>query len=258
MLTFTSADISQWVASFLLPFCRIAAVLMVAPVIGARIVPIRIRAALAVIITVVVVPHLPAAPPVDPLSPAVIGAVGMEVAIGVAIGFALRIAMVAMEFAGQMISQSMGLGFGALIDPENGTQVPALSQFYMIMTVLIFLALNAHLVLIELMVDSFRGTPPGVPVPVETFGPLIAFGGEIFAAGVLTSLPAVAALLFVNLAFGVMTRTSPQFNVFAVGFPVMIVTGLVIVLLTLPVLGGQVESLLSDAFAVARATVRAD
>jgi flagellar biosynthetic protein FliR len=124
--------------------------------------------------------------------------------------------------------------------------------------VLIFLALNAHLVLIELMVDSFRGTPPGVAVPVETFGPLIAFGGEIFAAGVLTSLPAVAALLFVNLAFGVMTRTSPQFNVFAVGFPVMIVTGLVIVLLTLPVLGGQVESLLGDAFAVARVTAGAD
>lgn len=255
-MQFTSAEISSWIGMYLWPLFRIAAMVGVAPVFGAQNVPVRIRVGIAVALTLVIAPVLPQAPQVDPISSTGILTIVHQVMIGLAIGFALRLVFSAFVLAGQLIGQTMGLGFAAMIDPQNGVQVPVVGQFYQIMVTLMFLALNGHLVLIEVIADSFRTLPVGPKgLEMDSLWNLVLWGGQVFAGAVLVSLPAVTALLVVNIAFGVMTRASPQLNIFAVGFPVTLGIGVVVMLVTLPVILPQLSHIMSDAFAMAQQLV---
>ena len=136
--------------------------------------------------------------------------------------------------AGQFIGMQMGLGFAAMVDPGNGVQVTALSQFFLMLVTLTFLAVNGHLVLLEVLIAGFKAFPAGIAVsPSELSLAIAQLGGWMFIGGVLVALPAVVSLLVVNLAFGVMSRSAPQLNVFSLGFPFSLVFGLVIVFLSL-------------------------
>ncbi len=117
------------------------------------------------------------------------------------------------------------------------------------MTTLIFLSLNGHLVLIEVLADSFKNLPVGMFVPSrDGLWQLVTWGSNMFAGGMMIALPAVAALLLVNLAFGVTTRAAPQLNIFAVGFPIMIMVGLAFLILTLPTITTHLSRLLLESF----------
>lgn len=248
-MNFTSAELSAWIGSFMWPFFRIGAMLMAAPVFGARVVMARVRLGLALAITVVVAPVLAPMPAVDPLSAPGIFITAHQILIGVAMGLALRLVFTALEMAGQVVSHLMGLGFASMVDPQNGVQVPVLGQFYTIMGILMFLALNGHLVLIEVLVSSFTQLPVGVSgLSPEAFYMLVLWGGQMFAGGVLIALPAVAALFMANITFGVITRTSPQLNIFAVGFPAIMLFGFVVLLFSLSGLPAQLTRLVDAAF----------
>jgi len=143
----------------------------------------------------------------------------------------------------------MGLGFAATIDPQNGVQVPVISQFFLILATLVFLALNGHLVLIETIVESFYLWPIGSgPLPENLAMHTVTWIAEVFKGALLIALPAVAAILLVNLAFGVMTRAAPQINIFAVGFPITIIAGFIMLMLSLPVFLPQFAALLEAGF----------
>ena len=157
-MQFTGGELSYWIGSFLWPLFRVGAMLGIAPILGARVVPARIRLGLAIAITVVIVPLLPPAPAVDALSADAVLITANQLLIGLAMGFLLRLVFTAVEIAGQIVGQLMGLGFASMIDPENGVQVPVMSQYYSIMAILLFLAFNGHLLLIEMIVESFRRT----------------------------------------------------------------------------------------------------
>lgn len=244
-----SAEIASWVGGFVWPLFRIAAMLSVAPVIGARSLPRRVRAALALALTAVTVPLLPPGPRIEPMSPAGLLIGVQQVAIGLYLGFSLRLAFAALETGGQMISTQMGLGYASLIDPQNGTSTPLLAQFYGLLGMLIFLGLDGHLLLIETVVVSFHVLPVSVDgLAPQRWRELADAGALIFAGAVRFALPAMASLLVVNLAFGVMTRAAPQLNIFAVGLPVTLLLGLVILLHSLPALAPEFRHLLDDAF----------
>src|SRR5690606_5774479 len=136
------------------PFFRIAGVLMVAPVFGARLVPARVRLAFALAVTFVLAPVLPA--PAQSLEPNLMSGllIAQEVLLGVAIGFCLQMLFDALIVAGQTISMGMGLGFAMMVDPQRGVSVPMIGQFFVIMGMLIFLALGGHLAVLQLIADS--------------------------------------------------------------------------------------------------------
>ncbi len=228
-------ELSQWLGGFLWPLLRIGAVLAVGPVFGARSVPVRVRVVLALALTLLVVSMRgPQALP-DPLSIPGVLAIARELVIGAAIGLSLQLVFAAVVVGGQMVATSMGLGFASIVDPQNGVQVPVLSQFYLLTATLVFLALDGHLVLIDLLVRSFEVLPPGGPGPgAADFWAVAAWGSHLFAGGVVIALPVVAAALLTNLAFGVVTRAAPQLNIFAVGFPVTLMVGFLAMFATLP------------------------
>ncbi|MBI2779931.1 MAG: flagellar biosynthetic protein FliR [Gammaproteobacteria bacterium] len=250
-MQFTSAEIASWIGMYLWPLFRVMALVAMAPVFGAQSVPVRIRVGFSVALTLVIAPVLPPVPVVDPLSSAGLMIVIQQVLIGLAMGFSLKLVFGAFVLAGQLIGQSMGLGFASMVDPLNGVQVPVVSQFYQVLVTLIFLALNGHLVLLEVLADSFRTLPVG-PNGLAMSGvwDLVIWGGQMFSGAVLISLPAVTALLVANIAFGVMTRASPQLNIFAIGFPITLLLGIVVMLVTLPVISPQLNNLMSDVFAL--------
>lgn len=221
-------------AMYILPFARLSGFLMVLSVVGSRNFPARFRMLLALAITVVVVPVIPATEAVKLFSLEGFLLTVEQTLIGIALGFVSRLMLETFVIGSQIIAMQSGLGFASLVDPANGNSVPALGQFFLMLTTLLFLAVDGHLVMIRLVVESFTSFPIGSSQSLpELFIQLVNWAEWMFAAALLMSLVAIASLLIVNIAFGVMTRAAPQINVFAVGFPLTMVTGLILVWLSL-------------------------
>jgi flagellar biosynthesis protein FliR len=235
------ALLSRELALNVWPFFRIAGVLMVAPVFGARLVPMRIRLALAVAATFVLSPLLPVAQTFElTLAAGVI--VLQEVLVGIAMGFALQMIFDALIIAGQTIAMGMGLGLATMIDPQRGVSVPVVSQFFVIFGLLIFLALGGHLATIRLISDSFTLLPLGRPLSSDGVWMLVSWGSQMLAGAVRIALPAATALLVANIAFGVMSRAAPTLNLFAVGLPAGLLIGFLILLMNV----GHLSALLAQ------------
>ncbi len=233
----TSAELNGLIGTWLYPMFRIGAMVMAAPVLGTKSVPARTRLITVIALTLVIVPVLPAstAVVVDLFSPMTFLLIIQQILIGVMLGFSVQLVFSAVITGGQIIAMQMGLGFSVMVDPQNGAQAPVLSQFYVMMIILVYLALNGHLVLVEVTVESFRTMPIGdASLLPDSFHKVAMWGSQLFAGGLAIALPAIASLLVVNIAFGIMTRAAPQLNIFAIGFPITIILGFAVILITLP------------------------
>lgn len=236
------SSLEALVGIYLLPLFRISAMLMAMPIIGTRLVPQRVRLSLALALTILIAPLLPEPPVYDPFVLSTWFIIAREILIGAFIGFTLQLLLEVFIIGGQMISNQMGLGFASMTDPANGTSVVVLSQFYLILVMLLFMLMNGHLVMIEIVTESFYVLPVGEStISTDSMWQLVLQGGWMIAAGTLIALPAVTALLVVNFAFGVMTKAAPQLNIFAIGFPFTMLFGILIVYLSLNGFVGQYD-----------------
>jgi flagellar biosynthetic protein FliR len=175
------------------------------------------------------------------------------VIIGIAIGFCLQVLFDAVTLGGQLLANSMGLSFAFNTDPVHGVQTPVLGQIYNMLVMLTFLSLDGHLKLIELLVDGFRTMPIGTGgLGQEGIWSIVSWGSQLFSGALAVALPGVTALLIVNVAFGVMSRAAPQLNLFAVGFPISLVFGLLILLAGLPSMQTTFTGLLEQGFGLLR------
>lgn len=252
MISITSAQIDAWIAAFLWPFLRIAALMTAEPVLGNRTIPMRVRVGLAFVLTVLVASTLPAPPPVELASAMGLLVAAQQIVIGLALGFTMRIVIAAIEMSGTLVGLSMGLGFATFYDPQNSAQVPVVGQFMGLLAVLLFFAINGHLMVIAGLVESFQVLPISAkPLAADGFRALALMGGQIFVIGVLLSMPVLAALLIVNVAMGVMSRASPQLNLFAVGFPLTLIAGFAVLLMSLPYLAPHFVRLYEEGIASA-------
>ncbi|VAW77006.1 Flagellar biosynthesis protein FliR [hydrothermal vent metagenome] len=251
-MLFTSADIFTWIGTLFWPFVRIGAMLAIAPIFGARMVPVRARLMLALLLTWLVIPSLPQVPAVDPLSAVSVLITIQQMLIGLVIGFSLQLVFATFVIAGQTIAMGMGLGFAQMVDPQNGVSVPVIGQYYVVIATLLFLSLNGHLALIHALVDSFHSLPIGIDsLTREEFRNVAGWGSRMFADAIMVALPAVASILLVNLSFGVVSRSAPQLNVFGVGFPVTLTLGFIVLMFAIANLLPQMEHLLEGAFRAA-------
>lgn len=228
---------------------RISAMFIAVPLFSIQAVPARVRLILSVVITLVVMPLLPPLPAVEMFSaPGLMVAIS-QITIGLTTGFILQLVFATVVFAGQAIALSMGLGFSTMVDPQNGQQVPVISQIYTITATLIFISLDGHLLLIQMLLDSFKSLPIGMEgIAKAGIWDIIEWSGRVFAGGLLLAMPIVAALLLVNIIFGVAARAAPQLQIFSVGFPVTLMLGLLLVWKTLPDMLDQFSGLLTDSY----------
>ncbi|WP_459745042.1 flagellar biosynthetic protein FliR [Pseudomonas sp. 3A(2025)] len=257
MLALTDTQISTWVASFMLPMFRIVAVLMTMPIIGTTLVPRRVRLYFAFAITVVVAPVLPPMPPVQALDLSALLLIGEQIIIGVGMGLSLQLFFHIFVVAGQIIATQMGMGFASMVDPTNGVSSAVVGQFFTMLVTLMFLGMNGHLVVLEVLVESFTTLPVGGGVPVGNFWTLANGLGWVMASGLRLVLPAVTALLIINVAFGIMTRAAPQLNIFSIGFPMTLVLGMVILWMSMADILSQYQPMAVEALQQIRDLVRA-
>ncbi|WP_207062439.1 flagellar biosynthetic protein FliR [Motiliproteus sp. SC1-56] len=244
MLELNIGELVQWMTRFLWPLFRIAAFFMVVPMIGTQLVPARVRLTFALVVALVVAPLLPPMPVVEGLSFGIVVIVAQQLLIGFALGFMVQVFFHIFVLAGQLISTQMGLGFASVSDPSNGVSVVVVSQFYLMLTMMLFLSMNGHLVLVDVIVDSFRVIPVGMEgMGSASLWMLASTGGWMFASALVLALPALIALLIVNFAFGIMTKASPQLNIFAIGFPFTMLFGLFITWVALAGFLGQYQVL---------------
>jgi flagellar biosynthesis protein FliR len=238
MFQFTDAQLLGWLASVVYPFVRIAALIGTAPILGDPSVPLRVRIGLAIFVTIVVVPGLAAPPNVALLSGDGFLLIGRQIVIGAAMGFSIRLAFAAIQYAGDLIGLQMGLGYATLVNPETNDQSPLIGSLLQYFAMLAFLVANGPLMMIAGVVESFGVMPIAGSGLVDDWMMLVTSGGTVFGLALHMALPVIAALLVTNVALGVMTRAAPQLSLYSIGFPITILVGLLVLAASLPVLMG--------------------
>jgi flagellar biosynthesis protein FliR len=250
MFTIGAAELDAALAAFFYPFFRVLALASSAPVLSHSTVPRPVRIGLAILVTALLAPALPPTPVVAPFSAAGVLLIAEQLVIGIGIGLAMQVAFAAVTLAGDLIGLQMGLSFAAFVDPQNAEQAPLVGSFLSIVLMLVFLALNGHLLLIATVGDSFRAFPVTVEgVRALDALRLVRMGADLFAFGLQMALPVIGTMLLANLTLGMLTRTSPQLNLLAVGFSVTLVVGLLMLLLGLPLLTPAFEAVIDRGLA---------
>ena len=237
-----------WIAPMLWPFLRVLAVFTVAPIFSSKAFPVRARIGLALLVALAAQPSLPAAANIAWTEPEVWGVVAQQVGLGLCIGFVVRLVFAAFELAGEVVGFQMGLNFAAFFDPTMNATSSATARFFGYMASLLFIALNGHLVVLAAVIQSFQAFPvsPNV-LEVLSWMKLYRLGADMFASGLWIALPMVGMLMFANLALGMVSRVAPQMNIYAVGFPITLMVGLLGMAVTLPLLEGPFQTLMERA-----------
>jgi flagellar biosynthetic protein FliR len=256
-MSFTVAEITGLLGSYLWPFFRIAALMMAAPIFSSNFVNVRSRLLMAIAVSILVVPTIPnLAPAAEPLSSDGLLIVAHQILIGVSMGFMLQLLFNGFIIAGQIVAMQMGLGFASMIDPQNGVSVPVISQLYLIFVTLVFLSLDGHLILLRVVAESFITLPIGTTgLPHTSYRDIVAQASWMYAAGVLVALPAIGSLMVVNLSFGILSRAAPQISPFSIGFPMTIILGFVIILTTLTSASSHLVNMTEEMLQMIRALV---
>ena len=174
-----------------------------------------------------------------------------QVLIGLSIGFAVRLVFAAIELAGEVVGFQMGLNFASFFDPSMNSQSSAVARFFGQMATLLFVVLNGHIMVLLAVTKSFDAFPVS-PKFLESLAAmqLYRLGTDLFASALWIALPMVGMLLFTNLALGIISRVAPQINIFAVGFPVTLVVGIVGIAVTLPALDQPMIALMERAIGI--------
>lgn len=254
LLDINSAEVSSWVSRYLWPFFRFAGFFMVLPLFGTRLVTGRVRLFLAFFTSIVVTPLLPPMPVIDAVSVQTMVIIAQQILIGVAFGFVIEILMQIFILCGQLIAMQTGLGMAMMVDPTNGVNVAVVAQWFLVFANLLFITLNGHLVAIEILADSFFTIPVGDgTISTNVMWSIVELAHWMFSAAIVLALPAITSMLVVNIAFGVMARLAPQLNIFAVGFPVTMLLGLIVLWITFSGFGAEFGRLLTELFYFMRA-----
>jgi flagellar biosynthetic protein FliR len=238
MISLTSVEINAWIVAFFFPLARILALLSAAPPFNNTGLSPQVRLLLGLSIAMAISPALPKIPLIDPASGLGLLIMAQQMIIGLAMGLALRLVFSAIDLAGTLISNQMGLGFSTAYDPSSASQTPVVSEFLGLLGLLVFLAINGHLMVISTLTQSFTALPIGVETITKgSWLNIASAGGVIFSSGLFLALPIVVALMITNIALGILGRVAPQLNLMVIGFPITIALGFIALLTSMSYLG---------------------
>jgi len=234
---FVGIEAQLWV--LLIAMIRPGAAFLAAPIFSAQSVPVQLRLILSLALGLAALNSVKIVLPPDGIASfqGIMMVMG-EVMCGLAMGFALQIGYAAAFVAGEAIGNTMGLGFAAMVDPQSGQGTQAVGQFLSILATFLLLGMNGHLLLIGFVVKSYQALPPGAAMlSNDAVWNLVKFGGTLLGAGLTIALPVGFALVLVQIVMGMLARSAPSLNLFAVGMPVALMAGLILLAVTAPVMG---------------------
>jgi len=242
----TFADISRIIGQLWGPFFRAGAVFISMPFFGDALIPVWLRSLLALSIVVIAAPIMPAMPVVDLFSLTSLFLAFEQAIWGLFFGLILHLLFSIFTTLGQIISMQMGLGMAIMNDPVNGMSVAILGRVFLIFSTLLFLSLEGHLVVIDILIQSFVVWPVGSGLTSASLKGIITLFGWMFASALALALPAIVSMLLANISFGVMNRAAPSLNVYALGFPMTMLLGLFSVLISISGVPSRYTILVND------------
>jgi flagellar biosynthetic protein FliR len=246
-----AADIMERFYTLMWPMLRISALMLTAPILSQHAFNTRMRILLALVLAWMVYP-LHQWPRVDPTSAQGLVEVFNQIMIGSMMGLILQVVVAAVVLAGQSVATAMGLSMASMLDPNMGS-VPVISQFFTILSTLIFVGFGGHAILLGLITESFQSLPIGQSLlNQDTYAHILRWSSMMFLGSMLMALPVMISLLFINVGMGVVTRAAPSLNIFAVGFPAMTLGGFLILIISMQSIGGRIEWLWMQGFTVLR------
>lgn len=235
---FGAVEAELWKLVFVMT--RIGAALLAAPFFGAATVPAQLRVTITAALAVLVCAWVPVQVPAALFSVEGLMMIAGEVLVGLALGFVLQLCFAAPVIAAEQIGGAMGLSLATAVDPVSGAQSPALGQYFTVLLTLVFLGLGGHLQFIALVIDSYSALPPGQTwLGAERLEAVSAFAGDMFVAALAIALPITLVLLLVQVLTGVISRSAPALNLFALGLPLGVLAGLAALILAVPLLVDQ-------------------
>lgn len=244
--TISGAELTSLIGHFWWPFVRITSFLWMMPMFGDRLQAVKIRILLGFFLAILVAPIVPTMPEIEPFSAHAVIVTFEQILMGFFIGFSFHILIGILTLLGQIVSLQMGLGMGIMNDPSTGASFPLVSLLFMILGSLLFLAMNGHLVALDIVVESFFTWPPGSSFTNLSIERIVAMGGWMFSSALLLAMPAVVAMLIVNITFGIMNRSAPSMNLIALGFPMSMMMGLLTIFLSLSGIPGKYSEFTSS------------
>ncbi len=242
--------VAELVNIFLLVLARILGVIILAPVLGSRNIPPQLKIGLSFIVALMVFsvlkPSLLTTP--DNIFSYILLVAG-EVVVGLAIGFVSQLFFTAIQLAGQAIDMQMGFSIVNVIDPMFGNPLPMMGNFKYILALLLFLVTNSHHYIFAAILKSFQYIPlMSYTYRASMTETVLAIFGGAFSTAIKICLPVVGVLLITDMAMGILARTVPQMNIFVVGLPIKIVIGMVMILLSIPLLAFMLKILFDGSF----------
>ncbi|MEN8718869.1 MAG: flagellar biosynthetic protein FliR [Oceanococcaceae bacterium] len=243
LLSFESLVEGLWLSM------RVAGLWIALPVFGSAVLPARQRLLLTIATTVLLVLALDGRVDIpEPGTPAFYFSAAMELVVGLLLGFAMRLAFEAMLLSAELISLAMGLGFAQMNDPLRGTSAPVLGSLFSVITTLVFLSLDGHLRMMEWLAWSYLSVPvSGASLAGVLVENMLSWSGWFFVHAVQVAMPALIALLIVNIGFGVISRSAPALNLLAIGFPAALLLGLLVLAVMSPIIVEQAGLAISQA-----------
>jgi len=236
MANLLTYDATQMLA-FVLVFIRIGAILSTAPLFGHPNIPIQIKVVLSLSFAVLLHPFIPRTTILPEQLNQYLILMGGELLIGLALGMIGQLVFAAVEFAGSLTGFQMGLSMANVFDPQSRQQISLIARFENVLAMLVFLATNAHLFVIEVIVNSYKVLPPGgVGLGQKVYDQVLLLSSGIFSIGFQLAAPLVIALFLANVIMGLLARSVPQIQIFTVGFPLTILLGLFLIALGVPFL----------------------
>ncbi|NLS13709.1 flagellar biosynthetic protein FliR [Vibrio sp. SM6] len=229
----TFAELSTLLGQFWWPFFRLGAAMMFMPFFGDGLVPMWLRALLTLSLVVITAPLMPAMPAVELFSLSALFLAFEQALWGLFFGLILHLFFAVFTLLGQILSLQMGLAMAIMNDPVNGNSEAVLARIFMVFCTLLFLAIDGHLVVIDILIQSFTIWPVGSGLSDWSLHKVVALFSWLFTAALGLALPAIIAMLLANISFGVMNRAAPSLNIYALGFPMTMLLGLFATLLTI-------------------------
>ena len=255
-LTFGFGTVEAEFWRWLFVMTRIGAAMLAAPLFGAGGVPMQARVVITGAVAVLVCAWTPVVAP-----PALLSATGImmvlgEVLVGLTLGFVLQLSFAAPTIAAEVIGGAMGMAMATAVDPNSGTHSPALGQYFAVVLTVIFLALGGHLLWLNLVVDSYQVFPPGQTwLGTERFELILGFATTMFATAVAIALPVTLVLLVVQVVTGVLSRSAPALNLFALGLPAGVLAGIAALIASAPLITDRMTDLSAAAIEQTRSVM---
>jgi flagellar biosynthesis protein FliR len=258
VLSVGDGDLARWIGAVFWPFLRTLALFAAAPGFASTAIPAPVKVALAFLVALTLAATVRVSAPLT-LSPVVALLVMQQIAVGLAIGFAMQLTLAAAAFAGDLIGAQMGFGFAGLLDVQSRFEVPVMADFFGLVGLLLFLALDGHLLLLEILAKSFEVVPiaAGPGITAEGWRALVDAGAVLFQMGVWLALPVLAILLAAHAAMALVMRVAPQINLMSVGFSVFMWLGIAATIAAVPFFAPAVARMIEAGLRAARAALAA-